>query len=136
MALNVRRIARVSAYIILPIVLLDFWYVLATAYDYGDLAGTYVLNQNGDKCTLRLRSDRTFKEELTRSGKVQTAEGTWRRIGEGGVAFSKEFLNLASEERNASGESYGWFSKELGLFTTLALAPQAGGPTLRKKLFE
>ncbi len=116
--------------------LLSVWYVMAANYDYAALAGTYVLNQNGDTCTLRLRANRTFNEELIRAGKAQTAEGAWYRNGEAGVSFSKEFLMMAGQVPNASGESYGRFNKELGLLTTLKLAPDQGGPTLRKRLFE
>src|SRR5258705_2340850 len=55
---------------------------LAANYDYGALAGVYVLNHDGEKCILDLRSDRTFTEELTHSGNVQRATGNWHRYGE------------------------------------------------------
>jgi len=136
MALALNRFAKISALILLPIALLDAWYVVAADYDYGALAGTYVFDQNGERCTLHLRSDRTFTEELNHAGAVQTAEGTWRRIGEAGVSFSKEFISVVGEERSATGEAYGSFDKEFGLLTTLTLAPQFSGPILRKKLFD
>ncbi len=133
MALN--KSARISVVILLLVVLFVAWYVLAANYDYSALAGTYVFSQNGDICTIHLRSDRTFTEELTRAGRSQAATGTWYRYGEAHVSFSKGFLKLAGEELNADGEAHGQFDKTLGLFPSLTLAPVPGGPTFKKKLF-
>jgi hypothetical protein len=110
------------------------WYATAANYDYRAIAGLYVLNQNGETCILDLRSDRTFTEELTRSGKVQRAHGTWHRYGESHVSFSSEFLTVSGEELNASGESHGEFAKRLGIFSILTLAPLPDGPKFRKRL--
>jgi hypothetical protein len=117
------------------VVLFVVWYVLAVNYDYGALAGTYVFNQNGERCTLYLRSDRTFPEELVRAGSYQTAQGTWHRYGEAHASFSSGFLEVAGARLNATGEAHGQFNKTLGLFPSLTLAPIPGGPTLKKKLF-
>jgi len=57
-------------------------YLIAANYDYAALAGTYVLNRDAEGCTLDPRSDRTFAEELVRTGKVQEAKRTWHRYGE------------------------------------------------------
>jgi len=35
---------------------------------------------------------------VERSGRIQHASGTWRKLGEGGVVFSKEFLVLTGQE--------------------------------------
>jgi hypothetical protein len=133
-ALALNRLARISALVLLPIVFLDVWYVVAADYDYGALAGTYVLDQNGVRCTLHLRSDRTFVEELNRTGMAQTAEGTWRRYGEAHVSFAKEFLKFAGEEQNASGEAHGQFNKSFGLFIALA-RPRPGRTNVAKEAF-
>lgn len=121
--------------ILIIVVLFVAWYTLAANYDYGALSGTYVFQQNSESCTLHLRRDRTFSEELTRAGNSHTVEGTWRRYGEAHVSFSSSFLNVAGEELNAAGEAHGQFDKTLGLFPHLTLAPVPGGPTFHKKLF-
>ncbi|HEY4380108.1 MAG TPA: hypothetical protein VGN01_07155 [Acidobacteriaceae bacterium] len=111
------------------------WYSIAANYDYGALSGIYTLSQNGEKCTLHLRPDQTFTEELNRGGVVQEAQGRWRRYGQAHVSFSGEFLKVAGQELNASGESHGQFDKAMGLFPSLTLAPLPDGPTFHKKLF-
>jgi hypothetical protein len=124
-----------SAVILLVVGLFIAWYAVAANYDYGALAGTYVLQQDGESCTLHLRPDRTFSEELNRAGSSQTVEGTWHRYGEAHVSFSSSFLKVTGEELNADGEAHGQFDKTLGLFKSLTLAPINGGPTFHKKLF-
>jgi hypothetical protein len=117
----------------LVIVALVVWYSIAANYDYGALAGTYVFNRNGEKCTLHLRPDQTFTEELNRSGVDQEAKGRWHRYGEAHVSFSSEFLKVSGQELNADGESHGQFDKTLGLLPFLTLAPLPDGPRFRKK---
>lgn len=128
-----KRTSAVAA-VLLLIALFVCWYAIAANYDYGALAGTYVLNRGAEKCTLDLRSDRTFTEELVRAGSVQNAQGTWHRYGESHVSFSREFLTISGEEVNADGEAHGEFSKTLGLLPRLTLAPLPDGPKFRKKL--
>lgn len=111
------------------------WYVVAANFNYGALAGTYVYKGPGETCTLYLRSDRTFVEELNRSGRVEKSEGQWDRYGEAHVSLSKEFVKLTAEELNASGQAHGQFDKTLGLFPRLVLAPLPDGPTFHKKWF-
>jgi len=115
--------------------LLCVWYIVAANYDYGALAGTYAFEGDGTRCTLSLRADRTFTEELVLDGHSQTVDGTWHRYGEAHVSFSKDFLKLAGEELNADGEAHGQFDKTLGLLPSLTLAPVPGGPVLRRRLF-
>src|SRR5206468_4868511 len=91
----------------LVVVALVVWYSIAANYDYGALAGTYVFNRNGEKCTLHLRPDQTFTEELNRSGVDQEAKGRWHRYGQAHVSFSSEFLKVSGQEVNADGESHG-----------------------------
>ncbi len=117
------------------IVLLCGWYAVAANYDCQALAGTYILTGNGEKCTLKLRSDQTFSEEIYRSGNLQIVRGHWHRYGESHVSFSSEFLKLPGQELNESGEAHGQFDKTLGILPFLVLAPLPNGPTLRKHLF-
>lgn len=111
------------------------WYSVAANYDYGALAGTYVFNGNGETCTLYLRPDRTFVQELSRSGEIQRSQGNWHRYGQAHVSFSNEFLKLSGEEMNADGQAHGQFDKTLGIFPTLVLAPLPNGSQFHKKLF-
>jgi hypothetical protein len=109
------------------------WYGIASNYDYSALAGTYVFRGDGESCTLYLRADRTFVEELNRSGTVHKAEGHWDRYGEAHVSFSGEFLKLTNEELNESGQAHGQFDKVLGIIPELVLAPLPDGPTFHRK---
>jgi hypothetical protein len=84
---------------------------------------------------LYLRPDRTFVQELSRSGEVKKSQGHWDRYGESHVSFSDEFLQISGEEMNAAGQAHGEFDKLLGIFPTLVLAPLPAGPTFRKKVF-
>ena len=129
------KLAPVGGTLLAAIILGVAWYSVAANYDYRALAGTYVFNQGGEKCTLRLRPDQTFSEELNRRGVEQEAQGRWRRYGEAHVSFSSEFLKVSGQELNAAGESHGQFDKRFGLMRTLTLAPLPDGPTFRKKWF-
>ncbi|MBI3474513.1 MAG: hypothetical protein HY010_02180 [Acidobacteria bacterium] len=120
--------------LILAIVLFGFWYNTASNYDYGVLAGTYGFDGNGENCVLQLRADRTFVQELRRSGEIKRAEGHWDRYGEAHVSFSHEFLKLSGQEMNTEGQAHGQFDKAFGIFPTLVLAPLPNGPHFRKKL--
>jgi hypothetical protein len=124
---------RVSVGILSALLLFSLWYSVAANYDYGALAGTYVFRGNGEICTLYLRPDGTFLQELERSGQTQKAAGRWRRYGEAHVSFSSEFVKIENEELNASAEAHGEFQKSFGLFTKLVLAPVPDGPTFYKR---
>ncbi len=128
-------LVRVSCGILLSIVLFCAWWYVASNYDYGALAGTYAFQGNGETCTLYLRPDRTFVQELSRSGEIQKSQGQWRRYGESHVSFSNEFLRVSGEEMDAAGQAHGEFEKQIGIFPTLVLAPLPDGPTFHKKLF-
>src|SRR3981081_1806750 len=108
--------SRVSgAILLLLIVLFVAWYSVAANYNYGALAGTYVLNRDGETCTLYLRPDRTFVQELNRSGNLVKAQGQWHRYGESHGSLSSEFLKVSGQEMNADGEAHGQFEKIFGL---------------------
>ena len=90
---------------LLLLVLFWVWYSIAANYDYSALAGTYLFQGTGETCTLYLRADRTFVEEINRSGQTQKSAGHWDRYGEAHVSFSSEFLKLTNEELNSIGAS-------------------------------
>jgi hypothetical protein len=117
------------------IVLFLLWYSVAANYDYGALAGTYVFHGNGETCTLYLHPDRSFVQEISRSGEIRKSQGYWHRFGEAHVSFSNEFLSVPGEEMSADGHAHGQFEKMFGLFPSLVLAPLPDGPRFRKRLF-
>jgi hypothetical protein len=128
-------LARLTLGVLFSMAAFWLWYSVAANYDYDALAGTYVFRGNGETSTLYLRVDRTFSQELSRSGEVRKSQGHWHRSGESGVSFSSEFLKVSGEEMDAEGTAYGFFEKTFGLFPTLVLAPLTNGPQFHKKLF-
>lgn len=115
-------VLRVSCGIFLAIALFFLWYSVAADYGYKAVSGTYTFASNEERSTLVLKSDRSFQQELSKHGKVERATGTWRRIGESGVAFSKEFLILSGQEPGADGTAYGEFHKNFGFLVSLTLS--------------
>jgi hypothetical protein len=128
-------LARLGLGILLSIIIFWVWYSVAANYDYGALSGTYSLRLKGETSTLVLKRDRSFQQELIHEGKTERAQGSWRRVGEGGVVFSKEFIKVPGQEIRPDGQADGEFKKRLGLFPSIAMSPDPGGPTFRKKLF-
>jgi len=126
----------VSCGVILLVVFLWAWYSIAADYGYKAVSGVYVLRVNGETSILVLKPDQTFQQELLRSGKTQHAEGSWRLFGEGHVAFSREFINIPGEELSLDGAAYAQVKKSFGIFLSIALDPNPGGPTYHKKLFD
>jgi len=133
--MRINASARAGCCILLFVALFAIWYSVASNYDYSALAGTYVFHGNGESCTLYLRPDQTFVQELSRSGEIQRSQGRWHRYGESHVSFSAEFLTISGEELNAGGEAHGEFDRVLGIIPKLVLAPLPGGPTFRKNWF-
>jgi hypothetical protein len=127
--------SRLGLGILLSIILFWVWYSVASNYDYGSLSGTYVFHGNGEICTLYLHPDRTFAQEISRSGAVQKSQGEWHRYGQAHVSFSSEFMRVPGEELNGDGQAHGQFDKTLGLFPVLVLAPLPNGPRFQRKLF-
>jgi hypothetical protein len=121
--------------LLLVLVLFGIWYNIASNYDYGALAGTYVFHGNGEACALHLHADGTFLQELNRQGQVQQFQGHWHRSGEAHVTFSDEFRKISGEEVDAAGETHGEFDKSLGVFPILVLAPLPGGPLFAGRYF-
>ena len=115
------KVARVAGVAVLLAVCFVVWYVIASDYSDGAVSGIYHLAQNGETSTLNLKSDHSFQQELTKQGRVERATGKWRRLGEGGVAFSKEFLVVSGQEPAADGTAYGDIEKRFGFLVSLTL---------------
>jgi hypothetical protein len=96
------------------------WHIVA---DYGDsvASGTYHFAQDGQTSTLVLKRDHTFQQELADQRNVKRRAGTWRRIGEGGITFSKEFLMVSGQEPDPDGSAFADMRKNYGLFVSLDL---------------
>jgi hypothetical protein len=122
------------------------WWVIASNYDYDALAGTYVFNDGGVSSTLQLNKDKTFHQEVIANNVRKEANGSWRRVGEGGVNFSIEFLKLPGSrtffEEFGKGyggiedqEYFGHFEKILGVYPILKINANPPGPTFHRVLF-
>lgn len=93
------------------------------AMNYGDsvAVGKYRFIGNREISTLVLKPDHSFQQDLQIGGIKGHGEGTWRRIGEGGIAFSKGFLAVSGDEPGPDGTTYCDMHKTLGLFVSLRL---------------
>jgi hypothetical protein len=130
-----KSLIRLFAGIVLLIVMFWSWYWLAADYRYGAVSGVYTFAREGESSTLILKPDRSFQEELTFLGKVEHAQGSWWRFGEGGVVFSKQFLKLSGQETASDGESHGVVEKSFGLVADIVFGPNASGPKFRRTFF-
>jgi hypothetical protein len=97
------------------------WYVLSD-YSDGVASGTYHFAQDGQTSILVLKPDHTFQQELGEHGEVKRATGTWHRVGEGGIEFSKEFLAVAGQEPHPDGSASADMHKDFGFFVFLGLS--------------
>jgi len=113
------------------------WYMVAADYSYSAVSGTYMFHDDGESSTLVLRRDQSFQQDLNRDGKIVHVRGTWRRIGEGGVVFSKEFLKVNGQEVRSDGQADAEIEKRfLGFFPSMRFAPQFNGPRFTRRLFQ
>ena len=127
---------RVGGGIVAVLAVLWCWYMVAADYSYKAISGTYLYQGAGESCTLVLRQDQSFQQDLNRDGKFVHAQGAWRRIGEGGVAVSKEFLKVEDQEVRSDGQADGQIDKRFaGLFPAIRFEPQSSGPKFNRTLF-
>lgn len=96
---------------------------LSVAMDYTDhvAVGRYSYKGNGESSSLVLNPDHTFDQTRTIGSEEQRSKGTWRRSGEGGYSFSKEFLVVSGDEPEPDGTTFSEMHKALGLFVSLRL---------------
>jgi hypothetical protein len=122
----------VIAFVPLLLGLLVGWYVVAADYSYRAVAGTYKLETNNASSTLVLREDQTFEETLDEHGLQKISQGTWRRIGEGGIVFSNTFLSTPGREAQTDGEVFGEVEKAFGLFISIHIHHSPNEPVYRR----
>lgn len=123
--------------IVLVLALLWCWYMVAADYSYESLSGTYMFHGDGESSTLVLWKDQSFDQDLTRNGKTVHVRGTWRRVGEGGVVLSKDFLKVKGQETRSDGQADGEIEKRFGgLFPSIRFEPQFSGPKFNRRLFQ
>jgi hypothetical protein len=118
---GMKKLVHVLCGVVVSISCLVLW--LCLAMDYGDAvaAGTYRFKRVAESSTLVLNLDHTFRQTRT-VGSIEThSDGTWRREGEGGVSFSKEFLVISGDEPEPDGTTFSEMHKFLGLFPYLCL---------------
>ena len=128
--------ARKACGAILILAFLWCWYALAADYSYRAVAGKYMYHGDGESSTLVLMRDRSFQQDLNRDGKHVHVQGTWRRIGEGGVVFSKEFLKVKGQEVRSDGEADGQIEKRFaGFLPSIRFEPQFSGPKFNRRPF-
>lgn len=106
--------------LVVVVVFFVVWYVVS---DYGDgvASGTYHFAQDGQTSILVLKPEHTFQQALREHDEVKRATGAWHRVGEGGIAFSKEFLAVAGQEPNADGSAFADMHKDFGFLISLSL---------------
>jgi hypothetical protein len=117
--------------LVLPLAFMLWWNVAAN-YDYSSLAGAYVLRDGAATYVLHLGADQTYMEKLETKSGASTVRGTWHRFGESAAEFYAPFLRVPGQQAGPSGENYGHFEKDLGIFPTLTLDPYPGGPKFRR----
>ena len=105
----------------LAVVCFALLYIVAADYSDGVASGTYHFAQYGETSTPVLKPNHTFQQELSERGDVRRATGTWRRIGAGGIAFSREFRPVSGQEPGADGTAYADMRKDFGFQVTLIL---------------
>ena len=115
------RAVRTSVVLTAVVIVLCVWGL--AAFNYGDdiVVGTYHFDQARVSCKLVLKPDHTFVQELESAGSATRAQGTWRRVGEGGISFSNAFLALPGVMIEPDGTTLADMHKALGLFVTLRM---------------
>lgn len=127
---------RMGCGIVLVLAFFWCWYMVAADYSYRAVSGTYLFHSDEESSTLVLRRDQSFMQDLTRNGNVEHAQGTWRRVGEGGVVLSKEFLKVKGQEVRSDGQADGQIEKRFaGFFPSIRFEPQFSGPKFNRRLF-
>ena len=136
-----KRLALAASIALLCVALFVGWYCVAANYDYDALSGTYTFRDKDVSCTLVLRADHSFQQDVKRAGRTAHAEGEWRRLGEGGVVFPGSFIRLPGQQmyqdkyENSAPDLYGNFYKILTLYPVLYLHSSPRDLKFSKKLF-
>ena len=116
-----RKLLKVIGAVFIAVVCLLAWATAAMDYGDGVASGTYTFEGSGESSVLVLNPNHTFRQIRRLGNLQQQAEGTWRRVGEGGISFSKEFLIVTGDEPEPDGTTSCDMQKLLGLFPSLHL---------------
>jgi hypothetical protein len=115
----ISRAVTTSVVLAVFVAALCFWGIVA--FNYGDdvAVGTYHFAQAKVTCDLVLKPDHTFVQALKSGRSATRVEGTWRRVGEGGISISNAFLAVPGLMIEPDGTTFADMHKALGLFVTL-----------------
>lgn len=134
--LKLPAVFRIVCRVVIVLAILWCWYMIAADYGYRAVSGTYTFQNDGESSTLVLRQDQSFQQDLSHDGKVEHSQGTWRRVGEGGVVFSKEFLKVRGQVVRTDGQADGKIEKRFaGFFPSIRFEPQFNGPKFNRRPF-
>jgi hypothetical protein len=118
------------------IAILWFGYIWVADYGDGAASGTYQAIADGQRTTLVLRPDHTFQQTQVGSRITVQGEGTWRRLGEGGLVFSGTILPLPNQRLMPNGDAYATLNKTAGIWPPfISLDSTTTAPIYRKSLF-
>ena len=88
---------------------------------------------DGQRTTLVLKPDHTFHQMRVSNGVSTQGDGTWRRIGEGGIVFSGAILALPHERVMPNGDAYATLNKTAGIWPQfISLDSATTAPIYRK----
>lgn len=118
---RLRRLLKVIGAIFVAVVCLFLWAVVAMDYGDGVASGTYTFTRGAETSTLVLKSNHTFQQTRRIGNVEERAAGTWRRVGQGGITFSKEFLVVTGDEPEPDGTTFCDMHKFLGMVPSLRL---------------
>jgi hypothetical protein len=110
------------------------WYVEAGDFSERAVSGRYGLQTVDRTSRLVLMRDHTFQQEIDFQGKTARSAGTWRIVGEGGIAFSKDFIVVPGQERSHDGTVYGQIKNVLGI-VSIRFDQDSDGLEFRKRIF-
>lgn len=124
-----RKVAGVIAILLACLV---WWWM---SWDFSDrfVAGRYIARSKGQRTILVLNADHSFNQEIRANTATVHANGSWRRIGEGGIVFSENFLRL-SNAATGDNEIYGNLDNTFG-FWTLTLDSKYNDQTKYHKIW-
>jgi hypothetical protein len=117
----VKLIIRAAVSVLLAAGIGTWWFVVASNYSDAAASGPYQLRPEGMNSTLVLWPNHSFRQEIGDPSGMKRVEGTWRRVGEGGVAFSPEFLTFPGEQRDENGTAYADMQRRFGILIRLSL---------------
>lgn len=119
--MTAKSITKATGAVLLLLGIFFCWFVVASDYSAAAACGTYTLTYRGMRSSLVLHCDHSFTQDVSNAGKMQHAKGTWRRIGEGGVIFSREFISLPGQQLEEDGSAYADMRREFGVLMHLDL---------------